>query len=202
MSMGLYGDDDRKKAKRDVSYGCKLRKYLFTMILLLSGDIALNPGPFSSEINNLEDFTRSRGIKLLHQNICGLISHKHNLEEFLSRPGCEKIHVMGISESHLVPNDSKKWPGNADKEIQIDGFITQRNDRKCGRGGGVVVYVRNSLKWIRRQDLECPDIECVWLGILLTNLKVYLLEISTAPRIRHHIFPMISRKSLSLCCKM
>ena len=82
MSKGLYGGDDRRKAKRDHSYGCKPRKYLLTMILLLSGDIALNPGPSSTEESNLEDLTRSRGIKLLHQNICGLISHKYNLQGF------------------------------------------------------------------------------------------------------------------------
>ena len=141
------------------------------MILLLSGDIASNPGPSLTEKSNLEDFIRSRGSKLLHQNICGLISHKHYLEEFLSRPECDKIHVMGISESHLVPDDSKELPGTANKEIQIDGFITQRNDWQRGRGGGVVVYIRNSLKWIRRQDLECPDIECVWLEILFDKSK-------------------------------
>ena len=82
---------------------------------------------------------------------------------------------MGISESHLVPDDSKESSGNADKEIQIDGFITQRNDRKLGRGGGIVVYISNSLKWIRRQDLECPDIECVWLEILFEKSKSLLV---------------------------
>ena len=49
VSKGLYGGYDRKKAKRDHSYGCKLGKYLLSTILLLSGDIASNPGPFSTE---------------------------------------------------------------------------------------------------------------------------------------------------------
>ena len=83
---------------------------------------------------------------------------------------------MAINESHLVPDDSKEFPGNADKEIRIDGFITQRNDRKRGRGGGVVVYISNSLKWIRRLDLECPDIECVWLEILFDKSKSLLVR--------------------------
>ena len=102
-----------------------------------------------------------------------LFPHKHNLEEFLLRPEYEKIHVIGISESHLVPNDSKELPGNADKEIQIDGFITEINDHKRGRSGGVVIS--NSLKWIRRQDLECPDFECVWFEILFDKSKSILV---------------------------
>ena len=63
MSKCLYGGDDRKRAKNDARYGCKFGKYLTS-----------NPGPSSTEKSNLKKFTCSRGLKLLHQNICGLIS--------------------------------------------------------------------------------------------------------------------------------
>ena len=53
------------------------RKSLFNMLLLLSGDIEVCPGP-----TNIESFYKRKGIKFVHQNICGLLNKIPLLETF------------------------------------------------------------------------------------------------------------------------
>ena len=104
------------------------------MIILLSGDISLNPGPNNNpgSIKDLQDFTRSRSLKILYQNICGLPAHKASLEEFLGCQGCEQAHIIGISETHLNKHIR-------DGEIEMEGFNTQRKDRPSVKGGGIAI---------------------------------------------------------------
>ena len=50
------------------------RKSLIFLLLLICGDIKLCPGPHVQE--NSTDILKLRGIKLVHQNIKGLLSKK------------------------------------------------------------------------------------------------------------------------------
>ncbi|MEM6812728.1 MAG: endonuclease/exonuclease/phosphatase family protein, partial [Pseudomonadota bacterium] len=47
----------------------------------------------------------------------------------------------------------------------IDGFEFVQRNRKNGKGGGVGIYLRNNLKWNRRQDLESEHVENIWIEI-------------------------------------
>ena len=109
-------------------HSCNINKYVLTMILLMSGDISLNPEPNHKpgSIKDLQGLTRSRALKILHQNICGLPAHKAILEELLSRQGCEQAHIIGISETHLNKHV-------LDSEIEMEGFHTERKDRPSGK---------------------------------------------------------------------
>ena len=78
------------------------------------------------------------------------------------------IQIFGITETHL--NKSIK-----DKEIKIDGYEIIRNDRKQGSGGGVCVFVRNDMSWLRRTDLENDKIEAIWIEIFPQKSKSILI---------------------------
>ena len=41
------------------------------------------------------------------------------------------------------------------------------------QGGGIIVYVKDIIKFERRLDLECGNIECIWLEISLKIVKVF-----------------------------
>ena len=41
----------------------------------------------------------------------------------------------------------------------------ERKDRADNRYGGVILYVKNNLSYIRRQDLELNNLECIWVQI-------------------------------------
>ena len=57
------------------------RKKLIFLLLLICGDIELCPGPHARE--NLTDISKLRRIKLVHQNIKGLLSKKKYIRNFV-----------------------------------------------------------------------------------------------------------------------
>ena len=97
--------------------------------------------------------TSSRSMEILPQKICDLPAHKANLEELLSRQGCKHAYIMA-SVKHLNQDIF-------DGEGKIEGFDTQRKDRPNGKGGGIVVYITETLTSQRRFDLEAVGIECI-----------------------------------------
>ena len=40
--------------------------------------------------------------------------------------------------------------------LKIDGYTLTKGDRSYGKGGEVATYVKSSIKFKRRQDLENP----------------------------------------------
>ena len=48
----------------------------------------------------------------------------------------------------------------ADCEINLPEYSIVRRDRNR-QGGGVAMYIRNSLTFIRRNDPETDDVECL-----------------------------------------
>ena len=43
------------------------------------------------------------------------------------------------------------------------------------KGGGNLIYLNNNMNYIRRKDIECNEIESVWVEIRLRNSKPFLL---------------------------
>ena len=71
------------------------------MLFLLSGDISLNPGPFSNPQLFKEEEWRAfsnRGLHLIHLNINSLLPKIDELRDIAKRT---KAAVIGISESKL-----------------------------------------------------------------------------------------------------
>ena len=54
-------------------------------------------------------------------------------------------------------------------------------NRKNGKGGGVGIYLRNSLKWNRRQDLENEHVENIWIEINIPKSSNILLGVYYRP---------------------
>ena len=86
----------------------------------------------------------------------------------------KNIHIFGITESHTTSSVN-------DGELSIDGYNMIRKDRSTGIGGGVICYIRDDLKWQRRNDLEQPGIECIWIELYLKNSKSILIAIIYKP---------------------
>jgi len=79
------------------------------------------------------------------------------------------LHIIGIAESWL--NDRVD-----NSEIQIDNFIIYRRDRDGGsRGGGVLLYVHDSLVSSECAELTKFNTEAVWCKILTgSNVDLYI----------------------------
>ena len=117
-------------------------------------------------VPELGNLLNGRGMKIVHQNIRGLELHKSNLEEIIA--SYRGIDLIGLSETHMNTNISSD-------EVYLDGYNLERLDRGCGKGGGVAVYVNHKLPYCRRDDLECKNIECTWIKVLLPKSRGILV---------------------------
>ena len=105
------------------------------MLLLLSGDISLNPGPFyqdTMQCSNEWNVFKKRGLHFIHLNINSLLS---KIEELLYIAKSTNAAIIGISESKLDASV-------LDSEISIYNYKILLSDRNR-QGGGVACYVRS-----------------------------------------------------------
>ena len=62
------------------------------------------------------------------------------------------------------------YPSISDAELDLPGYIIYRGDRSSGRGGGVILYVREGLKSALVQSLPVPVFEdALWCKIKTGN---------------------------------
>ena len=128
--------------------------------------ISQNNSTDTAIFKELTEFATKRGVKILHQNINGLLN-KMDPVRILFAKLRKNIHIFGFTETHR--STSVK-----DVEFEIDGYTIIRKDRKSGIGGGVLFYIREDIEWHRRDDLEVDGIECIWVEIFVKKSKSML----------------------------
>ena len=139
----------------------KYNRLYLRMVLILSGDIELNPGPVDKNQIKKEDFEvfNNKGLHFMHLNINGLLNKIDELR-YIARSS--NAAVIGITETKL---------GNTvyDSEVTVDGYNIVRNDRNRN-GGGVACYIRNSICFNRKNCL--PDnIENIFIDLFYPKTK-------------------------------
>ena len=139
----------------------------YQSLLVLSGDISLNPGPVQN--TDVWDPFKKRGIHILHLNINSLLSKIDELREIAA---ITKASVIGISESKLDNSIE-------DKEIDIAGYSILRCDRNR-HGGGVVCYIKNELCFNRESKFS-QGIEHVFINLFIPKMKPISIGIFYRP---------------------
>ena len=140
----------------------------FSLLLLLSGDIGLNPGPlYNNQIQPQSEWSvfNSRGLHFIHLDVNSLLP---KIGELRNIAKLSNAAFIGISESKL--DDSV-----LSSEIHIDNYNTLRCDRNR-HGGGVVCYIRNDLSFVVKPFFP-PKIENISFEILLPNTKPMVVRI-------------------------
>ena len=140
----------------------------FNLLLLLSGDISLNPGPpHNNQLQPQNEWSvfNSRGLHFIHLNINSLLP---KIDELRNIAKLSNAAVIGITESKL--DDSV-----LSSEIHIDNYNTLRCDRSR-HGGEVVCHIRNDLSFDVKPFFP-PEIENVFFEILLLNPKPIVVGI-------------------------
>ena len=163
----LYCGIHEKKAVRYQS------QLAIQMLLLLSGDVEVYPGPTDRFIPELEQISKLRGFHLLHQNVRGLLGNKDYIIDILEY--IRNIQILSLSETHI--KQDLDYGGIFD----IPGYQFIHRPRKTGGGGGVGAYIKDGVNWKRRQDLECYEIECIFVEILPPKSKSFLILIMYRP---------------------
>ena len=142
------------------------------MLLLLLGDISLNPGPFSNPQLFKEENWRAfsnRGLHLIHLNINSLLPKIDKLRDIAKRT---KAAVIGISQSKV---DSTVL----DPEIYIDNYEILRFDGNR-HGGGVACYIRSYISYKQNSSLR-NEIENITFDILTPHTKQITVGIIYRP---------------------
>ena len=121
----------------------------------------LSSSLFNSQTNHLS---------ILHLNIQSIL-----LKIDLIRGEATSYHIHIFSKSCLKPTVNNR-------EIRIENFMppfrTDRNDRL---GGGVIVYVRDTLLCKRPVDLEVQGVKGVWLELTIKSKRIFVVSFYRPP---------------------
>ena len=139
----------------------KKNSFLFQHLLLLSGDISLNPGPNQEYQLNNETWSpfKKRGLHFLHININSLLP---KIDELRSIAEKSKAAVIGISETKLDKSV-------LNSEIDIVNYVIIQRDRNRN-GGGVACYIRSDICF-NELNIFSNQVENICFNILLKNLQ-------------------------------
>ena len=134
----------------------------YRLLLLLSGDISLNPGPFhnlqSLDQNEWNIFKHS-GLHFLHLNINSLLPKINELRHIARLTNAAVIEISELKLDDFVPTS----------EIQIVEYDLLHCDRNR-HGGGVTCYIKNDLSYNVKSYFP-KDIENIFFKLLLPNTK-------------------------------
>ena len=133
---------------------------LLLILIILSGDIELNPGPTCN-------------FMIAHINARSILSNNklEEVEDLLIN--YHNIDILAVTETHL--DHTKK-----DDSIFINGYSVYRRDRNKN-GGGVAIYCKNSIRSIRRTDLERNNIELLWVELYINDKKILVASCYRPP---------------------
>lgn len=125
------------------------------------------PNQSQSYQDNLyqDDFvnlSKTRGFKLASINIVSLVKYIDQIRYIMDK---NIFDILAVNETRL--DDSV-----TDNMIAVKGYSVVRNDRNR-RGGGVCVYLRNSINFKLRTDLISQTLEAVCVEIRKPSSKPF-----------------------------
>ena len=113
----------------------------------------MNPRPNSGGIHSLN---------IVHQNTRSI----RNKLEFLTNL-VESFQIACFSKTHLDADVSSS-------NLIVEGFGEPFRKDRTRKGGGILVYLSNLLKYNRRHHLESPIKETIWVEIKLKDINLLL----------------------------
>ncbi|CAB3977558.1 Hypothetical predicted protein [Paramuricea clavata] len=165
-------------------------KALSLLLILMCGDIETCPGPIrcssceksirrTQSSIKCNDCQREFHLKCFGESNkdgvclrCNMASTEFDTQTgrgLLDLPILHEIHMFTLSETHL--NEENSHYILAD----ISEFKLAYRNRPNGTLGGVAAFISDRVQWIRRHDLEHPELECLWIEVLIKNAKSILV---------------------------
>ena len=130
----------------------------------LEGHFTYGSSPLNADL--LSELSKNRGFKLTALNITSIPGH---IEELRIYVNSDCIDILAVNETRLDDTISSG-------EVTVPGYALERNDRNTD-GGGVALYIRNTINYERLFDLECESLE--WIGIKVIKPKAKSFIVST-----------------------
>ena len=151
------------------------------MLLLLSGNVSLNTGPFRQgtlQCLNEWNVFKNRGLHFIHQNINCLLSK------------IEELHFIAKSTNGVIIGicESKLHASVLEQEISIDNYKILHCNRNR-QGGGLACYIRNGLSYNIVFPWEIGNIFC---EILLPNSKSVVVGTIYCPPSQNNFLELLN----------
>lgn len=143
---------------------------VFVNLLILAGDVELNPGPESTSSDSDNCMT------IFHANIRSLRNKITDIADIVV-----DFDIVFFTETHL---DMLVL----DENIHIDGFETPVRSDRDSDGGGIVMYYKSSINIARRADLEVDNVECMWFELKTKLHKILINIVYRSERFSHANF--------------
>ena len=105
-----------------------------------------------------------------HLNVRSLLPKIHEIQFILH---ISNFDILCINESWLDDSISAQ-------DIAVSGYSTVTKHRNR-HGGGIVVYIKNEVKFDRRIDLELPELECIWIELKCKGQNVLMCSMYRPP---------------------
>ena len=122
------------------------RTFLALLMIQLSNDVQLNPGPdVSYSPHNFS--LPNKGLRVCHWNVRSYNNTKYEEIRTVLTDERTQLDILIITES---------WLDNTvtDSEINIPGYNIERKDREEKNGGGVLMYISNEITYSRASTYE------------------------------------------------
>ena len=139
---------------------------LVIMSMLLIAGRERNPGPISDSsvsssdsITSAEEKASKDKLSVVPYNVQSILNKLDLIETELRH-----FDVICITESWLDQRTS-------DEDLNLNGYTLFRRDRVRDNHGGICVYVRDSIYSYRHNEIELPNIVCVYVEIFVYSRK-------------------------------
>ena len=167
---------------------------LLLILLLLAGDVEVNPGPPTRE-------THTRPLNILQININSIKKKVSELRHLLER---ENVHVALIQETKLT--HSTPTP-------TLKKYSCLRRDRPNSRGGGLLTYIHKDLQFVdttadcssllhlsTTDPMELSSIKLQHANRLLNIINIYIPPASCVdPTYKPDISPLTDLGNVVIC---
>jgi len=147
--------------------------FILCLILLLAGDIEVNPGPIYLKFSHLNVHSASSCSSTLNKPIA--------IQEFIAD---HNLDLLAISETWLQPDC---LPSTLNS-LTPAGYSIIHQPRPVGKGGGVALIYRSFLKVIKIQLPIFTTFECLCTKFTISASSFTLLTVYRPPNSSHSVF--------------
>ena len=140
-------------------------RWLYVLLITLSGDVELNPGPKRSTAQTLS---------ICHWNLNSICAHNYAKLIFLrAYVSVRKFDIICLSETYLDYNTD-------DENLEISGYFLIRSDHPSNiKRGGICIYYKNILP-LKVTDVRLLE-ECIAFDLIISNKLCSFVALYRSP---------------------
>jgi hypothetical protein len=139
-----------------------LLNLIIPQLLLKCNDIEQNPGPTPAVTQTEFNFCHFNARSILSQDQVSKVS---KYDELCAMAAANSFDLIGVSETWLDQSID-------DSQLVVPGYSNPLRRDRSRQGGGVMVYLSESVPAKRRVDLELPNLEIVCVEVQTMNALV------------------------------